>query len=107
MLASGELAAEQALRKGKAKLLILAADASHKTREKFIALSARNRVPVYLMGTRDALGAAIGKAHRAALVIQSKDFAKGMFDILHQEGLLPVTERDHVEGSNSAQPNPG
>jgi ribosomal protein L7Ae-like RNA K-turn-binding protein len=107
MLASGELAAEQSLRKGKAQLLILAADASEKTREKFIALAARNRVPVYLMGTRDALGAALGKAHRAAVVIQSKDFANGMLGILRQEGHEPLTEQGQSRGSETSDLRPG
>lgn len=107
MLASGELAAEQALRRGKAELLILAADASEKTREKFINLAARNRVPAYLMGTRDALGAALGKAHRAAVVIQSKDFAKGMVGILRQEGHEPLTEQGQSGGPEPTGLRPG
>jgi ribosomal protein L7Ae-like RNA K-turn-binding protein len=91
--ASGDLAAEQALKKRKAELLILADDASERTREKFVELAARVGVPCYCAGTRDELGEALGKAHRAAVVIQSRDFAKGIVGILEKEGLAPVTGR--------------
>ena len=91
--ASGDLAAEQALKKRKADLLILADDASERTREKFLELAARVGVTCYCVGTRDELGDALGKAHRAAVVIQSRDFAKGIVGILNKEGLTPVTGR--------------
>jgi len=97
---------EQALRKGKAELLILAADASEKTRAKFITLAARTRVPVYLMGTRDALGAALGKSHRAAVVIQSKDFAGGMLGILRKEGHEPVITHGQVRETEQTDIRP-
>ncbi|HWI66102.1 MAG TPA: ribosomal L7Ae/L30e/S12e/Gadd45 family protein [Symbiobacteriaceae bacterium] len=92
-VASGDLAAEQALKKRKADLLILAEDASERTREKFIGLAASLNVPVYTVGTRDELGLALGKAHRAAVVVQSRDFKKGIVGILEKEGLTPVPGR--------------
>lgn len=92
-LASGDLAAEQALKKRKADLLILAEDASERTQEKFIQLATNTRVPCYRVGTRDELGLALGKAHRAAVVVQSRDFTKGIVGILEKEGLTPVVVR--------------
>jgi len=92
-LASGDLAAEQALKKRKADLLILAADASERTRDKFIGLASSFRVPVYVVGTRDELGLALGKSHRAAVAVQSRDFTKGIVGILEKEGLTPVLGR--------------
>lgn len=92
-LASGDLAAEQALKKRKANLLILAEDASERTREKFVKLAVQTGVPCFLVGTRDELGEALGKAHRAAVAVQSKDFTKGIKGILEREGLTPVAER--------------
>lgn len=92
-VASGDLAAEQALKKRKANLLLLAVDASDRTREKFMELAERTGVKCYCVGTRDQLGEALGKAHRAAVVIQSRDFAKGMVGLLDREGLTPVTGR--------------
>ncbi|OTA40292.1 MAG: hypothetical protein A6D92_19905, partial [Symbiobacterium thermophilum] len=73
-LASGDLAAEQALRRGHAHLVLIAADASERTQSKFAHLAAQAGVPCYVVGTRADLGRAIGKAGRAAVVVQSRDF---------------------------------
>lgn len=90
-IASGDVAAEQALKKRKAVLLLLAADASGRTREKYLHLSRTAGVPCYLVGTLDELGEATGKGRRAALVIQSKDFAKGIRGLFEKEGIGPVS----------------
>jgi ribosomal protein L7Ae-like RNA K-turn-binding protein len=92
-LASGDLAAEQALKRHKADLLILASDASERTVEKFTTLAERAGVACYLIGTRDELGLAIGKSHRAALAVQSKDFLRGLSEMLAREGVVPVKGR--------------
>jgi len=91
--ASGDTAVELALKKRKAEMLILAADASERTQEKFLELATRAGVPHCRVGTRDELGSALGKAHRAAVVVQSKDFAKGIASILEKEGLALVSGR--------------
>lgn len=92
-LVSGDTAAEQALRQRKADLLILAEDASERTREKFLKLAEQAGTPCYSAGTRTALGDALGKADRAAVVIQSRDFTKGIIGILQREGLTPFAGR--------------
>ncbi|MFZ5818083.1 MAG: L7Ae/L30e/S12e/Gadd45 family ribosomal protein [Bacillota bacterium] len=92
-LVSGDFAAEQALRRRKADLLLLAEDASERTREKFLKLAEQASTPCYSAGTRADLGAAIGKADRAVVVIQSRDFTKGIIGILQREGLTPVSAR--------------
>lgn len=92
-MASGDMAAEQALKKRKAELLILAEDASERTQEKFLELARRAGVRCYTIGTRDELGGALGKAHRAAVVVQSRDFANGIVGVLQTEGLTPVSGR--------------
>lgn len=90
---SGDVGAELALKKRQAVLLLLADDASERTQEKFLYLASRARVPAYKVGARGELGAALGKAPRATVVIQSKDFANGIVGILNREGLMPVAER--------------
>jgi ribosomal protein L7Ae-like RNA K-turn-binding protein len=92
-VASGDFAAEQALKKRKADLLILAEDASERTQEKFLYLARESGVACYTAGTLEELGDALGKGHRAAVVIQSRDFTKGIVGILEKEGLTPVTGR--------------
>lgn len=90
-LVSGDFAAEQALKKRKADLLLLAEDASDRTQEKFITLADRVGVRCYRVGTRDELGSALGKeGYRAAVVVTSRDFTKGMEAILEREGHAPV-----------------
>jgi ribosomal protein L7Ae-like RNA K-turn-binding protein len=96
--ASGEFAVEQALRRRRADLLILSEDASERTREKFLRLAVRTGVPCYLLGTREELGSALGKEYRAAVAIQSRDFAKGLVSLLEREGLQPATGRGWAGG---------
>jgi len=91
--ASGETAVEDALRRRKATLLFLADDASDNTRDRFTGLAARSGVRCYRVGTRDELGSALGKEHRATVAILSSDFAKGLTAILEREGLTPVEGR--------------
>lgn len=92
-VASGDLAVEQALKKRKADLMIMAEDASERTQEKFLGLAARAGVRCYCVGTREELGEALGKSHRAVAVIQSRDFTKGIVGALSNEGLTPATGR--------------
>lgn len=92
-VASGDLAAEQAIKKRKANLVILAEDASERTQEKFVFLAGQAGIPVYRVGTLAELGTALGKGQRATVAIQSKDFSKGILGILSKEGLMPVEGR--------------
>lgn len=91
--ASGDMAVEIALKKRQADLLILAEDASERTQDKILSLAATAGVKCYRVGTRDELGTALGKGHRAAVVIQSRDFTKGIASIMAKAGLEPVTGR--------------
>ncbi|HEY8346323.1 MAG TPA: ribosomal L7Ae/L30e/S12e/Gadd45 family protein [Symbiobacteriaceae bacterium] len=91
--ASGEVAVEEALRKRRAYLLIVAEDASQRTRERLVELAAAASVPCYVVGTREELGRALGKGHRAAVAITSAPFANGITGILTREGLAPVAGR--------------
>lgn len=100
--ASGDMAVDMAVRKGKAKLLILAEDASVKTQEKYAALTERFGVPCYRLGTRDQLGAALGKAHRAAVAVLSDDFARGIVGLLKQGGLAPLSVRGWSGGNQDS-----
>lgn len=92
-LVSGDLAAEQALRRGHAHLVLVAGDASERTRAKFAHLAAEAGAPCYVVGTRETLGKAVGKAARAVVVVRSRDFTRGILGILQREGLAPVTGR--------------
>ena len=73
--ASGEFAAEQALKAGKACLLILAEDASANTQKKFRDLCERVRCPLAVFGSKTELAHAIGKEERACVAILDQGLA--------------------------------
>ena len=76
MLASGEFAAEQAIRGGKAKMLLVAADASAETKKRYENMTTNNGVSLYFVLNKEELGQIIGKEFRAAVVILDQGFAK-------------------------------
>ncbi len=71
-LASGDYAVRSALKNGKAKLLLVAADAAEKD---MYFMAEMSDTPVVECLTRDELGWAIGKAKRTAVVVLDNSFA--------------------------------
>lgn len=72
---SGEFLTEQAIRSGRAELVIVAEDASANTRKKFQNSCNYYHVPIAILGDKDVLGNAIGKEFRASLAVLDKGFA--------------------------------
>ena len=72
---SGEFMTEKAIRDGRAKLVIVAEDASDNTRKKFIDSCHFYKVPCARFGDRELLGNAVGKEFRASLAVTDKGFA--------------------------------
>lgn len=68
-IASGEFMVEKALKERKAKLVILASDASDNTKKHFKDMCLYRGVPYYVFGDKDRLGHAIGRQMRASLAI--------------------------------------
>lgn len=81
-LVSGEQAVEIAVRGGKAKLLIMAADCSANTKKSYTNMAAYYNVPLYETLTREDLGACIGKHHRAAIVVTDAGFSQALGKLL-------------------------
>ncbi len=81
---SGEFAVENAIRDGKAWLVIVTEDASDNTKKKFRDKSAYYEVPYVVLGTKETLGHAIGKEMRASLAITDKGFAENILKHLEQ-----------------------
>ena len=73
---SGEMMTENETKAGKAKLVIVASDASENTKKKFRDMCKFYRVPIY--GDKDTLGHAMGKEFRASLAILDEGFADGI-----------------------------
>lgn len=74
-LASGEFMTEKAVKEKKAKLVIVAEDASDNTKKMFTNMCTYYKVPIYFFGEKNKLGHAIGKEFRASLVLLDKGLA--------------------------------
>ena len=74
-ISSGDLGVKDALNGGKAKLLVIAADASPNTVKELKFLADKASVPVITCMQRSELGLCIGKAPRAAVAVLDKGFA--------------------------------
>lgn len=85
-VASGAFAVEEAVKKGKADFLMIAADAQQETKRKFEELADRYDVPVAHLLTRDALGACLGKEYRAVAALLDTGFAKRLQELLKEQG---------------------
>ena len=74
--ASGDYAVKSALKSGKARLLVLAADAAPNSKKEMYYLAEMAGIEVVEALTRTELGYAVGKAQRTAIVISDTNFAK-------------------------------
>ena len=74
-IASGEFQTEQAVKSGRACLVILSAEASDNTKKKFLNMCAFYEVPAYTYGTKEELGAAIGCEYRACAAVLDQGLA--------------------------------
>jgi ribosomal protein L7Ae-like RNA K-turn-binding protein len=77
-LASGEVAVEKAVQAGKARLLLVAADASENTRKSYRDMAAFYEVACHEGLTKDELGQATGRPARAAVAVLDAGFAKAI-----------------------------
>lgn len=74
---SGDYAAENAVKAGKAFLVVLDGRASDNTRDKYAALCGRREVPLVLV---DGVGHAIGREGRIVVAVTDRNFAKMIGD---------------------------
>ncbi len=81
----GEFASEEAVKNGKAFLLIIAEDASANTKKKFENMCAWYEVPALTYGSKESLGRAIGKDPRATLAVYDEGFAKAIAENIRSE----------------------
>ncbi|HJA05790.1 MAG TPA: ribosomal L7Ae/L30e/S12e/Gadd45 family protein [Candidatus Mediterraneibacter pullicola] len=75
---SGETMTENETKLGRARLVIVASDASDNTKKKFRDMCEFYKVPICFYGDKDTLGHAMGKEFRASLAILDKGFADGI-----------------------------
>ena len=84
-LVSGEFSTEQAVKKGKAYLVIVATDASDNTKKSFRDMCTYYKVNIYFYGSKEQLGHAIGKEFRASIAVTDENLAKAVEKVLLSE----------------------
>lgn len=87
-MGSGEFTVEKAVKSKKARLVLVAGDASANTRNRFQNMCAYYQVPCYLFATKEQLGRAVGKEFRASLVCLDENLAKaiiGQLEVMNED----------------------
>lgn len=79
---SGEELSLKEIRSGKAKLVILSADASANTAKKITDKCTYYQVPLRIVEDRYLLGCAIGKESRVVVAVLDEGFAKKLLTML-------------------------
>lgn len=82
-IASGDFAVERAVKAGKAKILLIATDASDGTKKGYCDMASYNKITYYEVLTKAALGNAIGKPQRAALAFLDDGFTTAAKKLLN------------------------
>ncbi len=78
---SGDAAAEALIKKGRAKLVLLAKDASERTKEHFVNLAKFKKVHYIEGGEKLHLGIALGRSPRSVIVVTGEGFARRLSEL--------------------------
>ncbi|HET7522007.1 MAG TPA: YlxQ family RNA-binding protein [Bacillales bacterium] len=84
-IASGEDTVLAAVRSQQAKLVLVAGDASERTREMWENKCRYYEIPLYAVADRFELGRAIGKAHRVVVAVKDPGFSQKLAALLDQK----------------------
>lgn len=82
-IAFGTEACIDVIDRNKAKLVIVAKDASDRTKLNFKNLCQKKKVPVYEIGTIEELSKSIGKDNKAVIVIKDINFSNAIIKIIN------------------------
>ena len=89
-LAYGTGSTKRALKEGRARLVLFAQDASETQRDKVMKLLRHGKTPRATLGTREALGSAVGSAPISAVAVTDRELAKELVARLGVEQGMPV-----------------
>lgn len=81
-LACGTEAVEETIEKKKAKLVIMAQDASEKARENMTYQCQKNQIPIAIFGTIEMISKAIGRPNKAVVSIKDKNLGEEINKII-------------------------
>jgi ribosomal protein L7Ae-like RNA K-turn-binding protein len=79
----------EAARSGKLHFALVASDLSDNSRDKLLPLLNARQIPYAILGDRDALGGAVGRAPLSALGITEKKLAARVVELLNESGAEP------------------
>ncbi len=85
-LLSGEEACDKAVKSGKAKLVIVAGDASENTKKKFIDMCKYRGIDIRVFGEKDSIGRYTGKDVRSVVAILDWGFAGRLMEMIDGNG---------------------
>lgn len=77
-VASGEFMTEKSVKEGRARLVVVAGDASDNTKKMFQNMCDYYEVPYWSGLDKDTLGHVIGKEFRASLAVNDDGFCKAL-----------------------------
>ena len=80
-IAFGADSVEFDVKNGKVKLILIAEDASDRTKEKFKKLSKDYNIPIIIKGNIEELSKAIGKVNKAVIGIKDMNLSKEIIKI--------------------------
>ena len=75
---SGEFSTEKSVKSGRARLVIVAEDASENTRKMSENMCRYHHVSVSFFGSKEELGRAMGKEMRASLAVEDQNLAQAI-----------------------------
>lgn len=81
-LSVGQAAVENAIKKGRAELVVIASDAALNTRQRFQNFSERFDIPVVVTGNKQTLGSALGREECAVIAVEDEGFAQAIKSFL-------------------------
>lgn len=81
-VAVGETASVISINKKKAKLIILANDASENTFKKFQNLSKSKEIKIFIVFSKSELGSILGKEYVSTITINDENFSKAILNKL-------------------------
>ena len=89
-LVYGTGSTRRAVKEGRARLVLFAQDASEAQRDKVMNILRHGKTPRATVGTREALGSAVGSAPVSTVAVTDREFAKELVALLDVEPATPV-----------------
>lgn len=71
---------EESIIKGKVSLVILSEESSDRTKEKFVNICKKYKLPIIIYGTIESLSKAIGKNNKAIIGIKDVNLSKSILE---------------------------